>query len=792
MKFSEAWLREWIDPGVDTETLARRLTMAGLEVDAVEPVSGVVSDVVVAEVVATAPHPDAERLRVCQVDDGTQRVQVVCGAENVRVGIKVPLVRPGAQLPDGTLIQAAQIRGQGSAGMLAAASELGFEDAIDGLWEFPLDAPAGVPLSDYLGLDDTVIEVDLTPNRADCLSILGLAREVGLITDQPFKGPDPVCVEVSSTVRPDVQVDDWQACPRFLARSLSAIDLPNAVTPIWIRERLRRSGFRSIDPVVDVTNYVMLELGQPMHAYDADQVSGALRVRRARAQEQLRTLDGKALELDSSVLVIADNECALGMAGVMGGANSGVGANTRNLVLECAHFIPEVVAGRARRFGLQSEAAHRFERGVDPELPRRALERATELLVQLVGGTVGPIVEVSDPQGLPSPTRIPLRIERIRRLLGLPGLEASFVRGLLQRMGAAVDDTAGSTWAVTPPTHRFDLAIEEDLVEEVGRLYGYDQIPVSLPAGPLRPPVTSETLRSTRALRDLLVATGYQEAITYSFVDPVVEQALGGPAPLQLQNPMSADMSVMRTTLWSGLLPAVSYNLNRQQPRVRLFETGLRFLPLGDGLRQEPVIAGAATGSRWPEGWTDAAEGVDFFDAKGDVERLLRGTGEFDAFRFVAGVHPALHPGQTAQVLREDESVGWLGALHPKLAASWEIDQPVFLFELAVEPLLRARVPSHQPLGRFPSVRRDLAFLVDVDLPYDRLREAVEEGAGPLLEQLSVFDLYQGEGIDPKRKSIALGLTLRDRSRTLVDSEVQAAVDQVVALVQDRCAATLR
>jgi phenylalanyl-tRNA synthetase beta chain len=790
MKFNDLWLREWVNPTLDVEALAAQITMAGLEVDAITPVAPPFSGVMVGEIVAIAQHPDADKLRVCQVAGGAEVVQVVCGAANARQGLKIPFATLGALLPNDFKIKQAKLRGVESFGMLCAAEELGLAEQSDGLLELPANAPVGTNLREYLQLDDNVIEVGLTPNRADCLSIKGLAREVGVLNDAVVS---PVAIEPVAATSTDtlaVEILAAEGCPRYAGRVIRNVDLARPA-PEWLRERLRRCGVRSIDAAVDVTNYVMLELGQPMHAFDLDRLQGGIRVRKAEAGEQLEALDGQQLTLRGDTLVIADHRGPLALAGVMGGRPSAVGEGTRHIFLESAFFAPGQIAGKARSYGLHTESSHRFERGVDSGLQVRALERATRLILDIVGGEAGPVVEVTT-EHLPKPATITLRRASIARMLGVDIADADVERIL---RGLGMELSAGANgWTVLPPSWRFDIGIEVDLIEELARVYGYDRLPVRSIRADLPLAARSERQLGLPALRRTLTARGYQEAITYSFVDPKLQSLLAPGQPVvELRNPISADMSVMRTTLWAGLLTTLGHNLNRQQQRARLFETGLRFLPSAEGLPlQEKMLALVATGRRYPESWTGGAEQVDFYDLKGDLEAVLALARVGDGITYGAGTHPALHPGQSADIQRDGRRIGHLGALHPEVQRQLGIDQPVFLLELALGEIFEGELPAFSELSRFPEVRRDLALLVDRSVAAEAVLGVAREVAGEHLRNLTLFDVYQGKGIDPQRKSLALGLTFQHSSRTLTEDEVNTTVDAVVGVLKERLAATLR
>ncbi len=788
MKFSEAWLREWVSPDLDSGALAEQLTMAGLEVDSVEPVAADFEGVRVAEVVSVDPHPDADKLRVCSVSvGGGDPLQIVCGAPNVRAGMKAPLATVGGRIGDMKL-KKAKLRGIPSHGMLCSARELGLSDEHAGLMELPGEAPVGEDLRTYLDLQDVSIDVDLTPNRGDCLGVEGIAREVGTLTGTdlsppPFKSVD---AEVSDSF--DVSVEAPDACPRYLGRVICGID-PSVETPLWMQERLRRSGLRSLGPVVDVTNYVLLELGQPMHAFDRDQLVDGIVVRYANAGEKLTLLDEREIELDADTLLIGDQSKPLALAGIMGGIDSGITDNTRNLFLEVAYFAPEKIAGKARVYGLTTDSSHRFERGVDPELQWRAMERATGLLLEMVGGEAGPVVEAVSEQHLPVKHAVLLRRTRIRRLLGFVPDDAQ-VSDMLQRLGMRLE-MHPEGWLATPPSYRFDLSIEADLIEEVGRIFGYDNLPSANNQGSLVMRSVPETITPLSRIRSLLIDRGYQEAITYSFVDAnqlqMFEPSLSA---VELANPISSEMSVMRTSLWAGLVGALQYNIARQQSRVLLFESGLKYVLQDKDIKQKNYISGLVCGERLPEQWGAPKGGFDFYDAKGDVEALLSCCGVSAEFR--EEPHPALHPGQSAMVVVSGKPAGWLGCIHPGLAQKLEIPRKTYLFELDLQILHQGKLPSFQNLSRFPSIRRDLAIVVDVETPAGALCDSITRQAGGLLTDLTVFDVYQGKGVETGRKSVALGLILQDSSRTLTDDDVDTVMTEITGQLEKQFGATLR
>ncbi|MGO0684146.1 phenylalanine--tRNA ligase subunit beta [Pseudomonas fulva] len=792
MKFSEQWLRGWVNPQVSRDELVARLSMAGLEVDSVTPAAGQFSGIVVGEILATEQHPDADKLRVCQVSNGQKTFQVVCGAPNARPGIKIPFAMIGAELPGDFKIKKAKLRGVESFGMLCSAAELQISEENDGLLELASDAPVGEDIRQYLSLDDASIEIGLTPNRGDCLSIAGLARDVSALYDVPVTRPlVPAVAAAHDEVRP-VEVQAPAACPRYLGRVIRNVDLSKP-TPLWMVERLRRSDVRSIDAAVDITNYVMLELGQPMHAFDLAEINGGIRVRMAEEGEKLVLLDGQEVALRADTLVIADHTRALAIAGVMGGEHSGVGtAKTRDLFLESAFFEPISVAGKARSYGLHTDASHRYERGVDSQLAREAMERATALLLEVVGGEAGPIVEAVSEQHLPSIAPVTLRAERIAQMLGME-MDPAQVEQLLNNLGLATQADGAGQWTVNVPSHRFDISLEVDLIEELARLYGYNNLPVRYPQARLAPQARPETRGELPNLRRLLVARGYQEAITYSFIDPKLFELFSpGVEPLLLANPISSDMAAMRASLWPGLVKAVQHNLNRQQDRVRLFESGLRFVGQLGNLAQEPMIAGVVTGSRLPEGWANGRDTIDFFDVKADVEALLGYSGALDDFTFVAGKHPALHPGQTAEIQREGKVVGYLGALHPELAKALDLDRQVFVFELVLADVVEGRLPKFSELSKFPETRRDLALIAGRDVASQDVLDVIRDNAGEWLTDLRLFDVYQGKGIDPDRKSLAVGLTWQHPSRTLNDDEVNTTLHTILTSLEQRLNTTLR
>ncbi len=790
MRFSEKWLRDWVNPKLTTEELVAQITMAGLEVDSFEPVAGVFSGVVVAEILSAEPHPDASKLQVCSVDAGGVKLQIVCGAANARPGIKVPCATVGAVLPGDFKIKKAKLRGVESNGMLCAAAELGLAEQSEGLLELPQNAPIGEDIRAYLALDDVAIEVDLTPNRGDCLGVAGLAREVGVLNRQTVNAVHFVEAVQSIDDTFPVSVQAKSACPRYLGRVIRGVDLQRP-TPIWMVERLRRSGIRSIDAVVDVTNYVLLELGQPMHAFDLAKLHGGICVRMAEQGESLTLLDGQTIELNNETLVIADQQKALAIAGIMGGEGSGVNTETQDLFLECAFFDPIAIAGKARNYGLHTDSSHRYERGVDFELQHHAMERATRLLQEIVGGKAGPVVEVVSNEDLPHLPSIQLRKDRISRVLGCAIPEAD-VEDILTRLGMDTVVTQ-SGWHIVPPSYRFDIRIEEDLIEELGRVWGYNQLPTTMPVLEACSAKREEVMIPLMRFKQLLVDRGYQEVITYSFVDKqILKLITPDQESISLANPISAEMSDMRTSLWPGLLKTALYNLNRQQSRLQLFEAGMIFKPGADGLQQIDHIAGLICGGADNESWFGKSRSVDFYDVKGDVESLLLLSGGSQCYRFEAGEHPALHPGQTAAVYAGEKAIGYVGALHPSVQKTLDIPQKVYLFELVLSDIQRNRLPKFQELSRFPEVRRDFAVIVDEKISAQAILQNVQEIAGSLLTDLVLFDVYQGDNLGAGKKSIAFGITLQDSTRTLQDEDIAPLVERMISSLKETFNVTLR
>ena len=791
MKFSENWLRELVEIRADRDQLAHALTMAGLEVEELTVLGEGLDGVVVAEIIAAEKHPEADRLQVCRVDAGQgEPLQIVCGAPNARVGIKVPLATVGASLPGGIAIKAAKLRGVESFGMLCSAKELGVDADASGLLELPADAPVGQPLASYLGLPDASIELKLTPNRPDCLGLVGLAHDVAALFGSRVKVPAQLSAAVASAARRGVRLEAGKDAPRYLGRIIEGIDAA-ARTPLWMAERLRRAGLRPISAVVDVTNYVMLELGQPMHAFDNDALRGDIVVRHATAGETLKLLDGSEARLDGGFVVIADEAKVLAVAGVMGGFESRVTDATANVFLESAHFAPSAIMGKARKLGLHTDASHRFERGVDPALPQRALERATELLLAIVGGKAGPVLVAERPKDLPSPAPVTLRRERLRRVLGVTVDDAEVAR-IFTALGMQVVSVADG-WTVTAPSSRFDIEREEDLIEEVARIFGYDNIPTHTPAGALTLAAEPEARIGELALREQLAARGYHEAVNLSFVPAeLLARWSFTDALVPLANPLSADLAVMRPSLLPGLVESLRHNRARQQERVRLFEVA-RVFAAGDPPVETPSLAIAACGSARAEQWGESARALDFFDLKGDLDAIIAWGGGPQRWSVHADQLPAwLHPGRGARVARDGITVGFLGALHPQLAKALDLGPDVHVLEVALEPLLGRRLPRARPVPRFPSVRRDLALDLPEAVSWSQIEQVVRDTLGGVLSQLKLFDRYSGKGVEAGRKSLAMGLILQDASRTLTDDDADRCVREAVTALEKACKAKLR
>ncbi|RJT45771.1 phenylalanine--tRNA ligase subunit beta [Rahnella woolbedingensis] len=794
MKFSELWLREWVNPAISSEALSDQITMAGLEVDGVDPVCGAFSGVVVGEVVECGQHPNADKLRVTKVNVGGDRLlDIVCGAPNCRQGLKIAVATVGAVLPGDFKIKAAKLRGEPSEGMLCSFSELGISEDHDGIIELPLDAPVGTDIREFLKLDDAIIEISVTPNRADCLGILGVARDVAVINQLPLVEPEinPVKATVDATIAIDVQAP--QACPRYLGRVVKGINV-KAATPLWMREKLRRCGVRSIDAVVDITNFVLLELGQPMHAFDLNRISGGIVVRMAQKDEALTLLDGTKAKLAEDTLVIADHEKALAMAGIFGGEHSGVNDETQDVLLESAFFAPLSITGRARRQGLHTDASHRYERGVDPELQFKGIERATALLLSICGGEAGPVINATSEEHLPKAATIILRREKLDRLIG-HHIEDAQVTDILTRLGCQVKHN-GDHWVAVAPSWRFDMQIEEDLVEEVARVYGYNNIPDVPVKASLVMTKHREANLSLKRVKNLLVDRGFQEAITYSFVDPKIQALLHpGEEALILPSPISVEMSAMRLSLWSGLLTVVVNNQNRQQSRVRLFESGLRFVPDTQAdldIRQDVMLSGVISGTKNEEHWDLARQSVDYYDLKGDLEAILELTGKMNDVQFKVEANPALHPGQSAAIYLRGERIGFIGVVHPELERKLDLNGRTVVFELLWNKVADRVLPDAKEISRFPANRRDIAVVVAENVAADDiLAECKKVGANQVVG-VNLFDVYRGKGVAEGYKSLAISLVLQDTGRTLEEEEIAATVAKCVEALKQRFQASLR
>ncbi|HFQ4899483.1 TPA: phenylalanine--tRNA ligase subunit beta [Vibrio vulnificus] len=794
MKFSESWLREWVNPAVTTDELTHQITMAGLEVDDVLPVAGAFNGVKVGHVVECGQHPDADKLRVTKVDVGEEALlDIVCGAANCRQGLKVAVATVGAVLPGDFKIKKAKLRGQPSHGMLCSFTELGIDVESDGIMELASDAPIGMDFRDFLALNDVTVDVDLTSNRADCFSIRGMAREVGVLNRADVTEPSvaPVAPSIDDTVAIDVKAP--AACPRYLGRVVKNVNV-QAKTPLWMQEKLRRCGIRSIDPVVDITNFVLLEQGQPMHAFDLAKIDGGIVVRLAEQGEKITLLDGSEAELNADTLVVADHNKALAIAGIFGGEESGVTSETKDVLLECAFFAPDHIRGRARSYGLHTDSSMRFERGVDYALQVNAMERATQLLVEICGGEVAPVVAVESEAELPKPNKVALRRTKLDNLLGHHIADSDVVE-ILERLGMTVETTAEG-WVAVAPTWRFDIAIEQDLVEEVGRIYGYDNIPNQNPTAALKMHDHQEANIPLKRVRDLLVDRGYHEAITYSFVEPEQQKlVVPGVDALILPNPISAEMSAMRLGLIQGLLNTVVHNQKRQQPRVRLFEYGLRFIPCDtaeNGMRQEPMLAGVIAGTRSEEHWNIDTNTVDFFDLKGDVEAILELSANDKAYSFVAAKHPALHPGQSAAIVVDGKEIGVIGTVHPELERKFGLNGRTIVFEIEWSAINRKVIPEAVALSKFPANRRDIAVVVDEAVASGDIVNACLEVGGEFLKAAKLFDVYVGKGVEEGKKSLAIALTLQSNERTLEDADIAGEVDAIVAHVSEKFGASLR
>ncbi|EOE1634703.1 phenylalanine--tRNA ligase subunit beta [Acinetobacter baumannii] len=791
MKISENWLRTWVNPAIDSDTLSDQLTMLGLEVDELAPVAKPFTGVVVGEVLTVEQHPDADRLRVTTVNIGSgEPLQIVCGAPNVRAGMKAPVATIGAILPGDFKIKKGKLRGVESQGMLCGASEIDLEDKIDGLLELPDDAPVGVNIREYLKLDDNVIDISITPNRGDCFSIRGIAREVAVINQLQMNEPEIKSVDATITDEKKVVINT-DGAPRYLGRVIKNVNV-KAATPEWMEQALARSGIRTHSILVDVTNYVLMELGQPMHAFDLAKIEGTVHVRQAKPQEKLQLLNDQEVELQDDVMVIADDQKALAIAGIMGGLASSVTDDTTDIFLESAFFAPLAIAGRARRFGLHTDSSQRYERGVDFELPLIAMNRASQLIQELAGGEFGPITVAEKADLLPKREAIELKQAQVDQLLGYK-VAAEFITDALTRLGCEVTVQADGEWSVVPPSHRYDMAIYQDLIEEVARIDGYDNIQISLPSMDVQLAKYQDRFEIAQ-LRQTVVTLGYQEAISFSFADAKLEKQLNPQvSPLMLANPISSDLAAMRSTLLSCLIPCVQYNLNRQQSRVRFFELGLRFDYQNansiQDLKQIPTLALVAVGSREPESWHAKPQPMDFFDFKGEVEEILA-AGRVKV-EYVRSERPWLHPGQSAEILVDGQSIGYLGRLHPSLENELDLST-TWVAELDQAAVLQSYVSNFTELSRFPSVRRDIALLISDNINVRDIQQLIEKTGGELLDSTWLFDVYTGQGVEEGKRSLAFALLWQHPSRTLEDAEIKSGMDNIIQVLENTYQATLR
>jgi len=794
MIISEQWLRDWVRVDLNAQEIADCLTNAGLEVDGVEPVSGPIDNLLVGKVVAVEKHPDADRLNLTKVDIGDKILDIVCGANNVRLDLLVAVATVGATLPNGLKIKSAKVRGSESNGMLCSASELGLEEESAGIIELDSDAKIGQRVDQYLQLDDSLIDIDLTPNRGDCLSVQGIAREMTVLADGTYHPLDisPVASSLDTSIPVDLL--DSDNCPCYFGRVIQGIDQA-AATPLWMQERLRRCGVRPISAVVDITNYVMLELGQPMHAFDLSKLNDKIIVRQSVDGEKITLLDDSQATLDGETLVIADAKGPVAIAGVMGGLDSAIDDKTTDIMLEAAHFTRRSASGKARRYGLHTESSHRFERGVDPLLPPQAIERATELVLEICGGDAGPVVGQKNNAGLQGKPAVEIRLERLVSLLGMT-LEEGEVADILNRIAASVSGTAG-VWSVTPPSYRFDIEREADLVEEVARVKGYDNIPTAMPRIAPRSIAASEDAIGSRQVRQSFVARDYREAITYSFIAKEVQSMFDDELPVELVNPLADNMSVMRTSLIPGLLGALQFNANRQHDRIRLFEIGASYHQNGSGFKEVQRLAGVVCGSKIPAQWgVEKPQNIDFYDLKADLDAVLSLTGSTNAIIFSELEHKALHPRQSALLARKDsngESVelGWMGRLHPTLEKYFGVNN-VFAFELILDEAISAELPVFSAVSRFPSIKRDISVVVDSAIPVARLTESIRDKLGSVLNKVELFDLYTGQGVGEQSKSVSLSLVLQHKDKTMTDEEAEKLMGAARSVLEAQFGAKLR
>lgn len=793
MRISENWLREWVDPGVDTQVLADTLTMAGLEVDGIELAAPKFSGVVIAKVLEVVPHPDAKKLHICDVEDGKGEVsKVICGASNVRKGLVVAFAKVGAVLANDFKIEPKELRGVESFGMLCSASELGLAEASQGIIELPENFELGADVYSSFALADQVIDIDLTPNRSDCLSIQGIAREVSALLDKPLQKEFTV-PEVKATNKSSIPVaiQASQECPRYVGRVIEGVS-GSVQSPLWMQEKLRRAGVRAINGITDITNFVMLEMGQPMHAFDLDKLSGGVVVRFANKAEKLELLDGQTVELAKDELVIADEKQAVALAGIMGGQATAIQDGTTRVFLESASFKPEIIAGKARRYGLHTDSSHRFERGVDANLAAQAIERATQLILELVGGDAGPVICEEDISALPKPAKIKLEHSKVESLLGIK-LSIEEVQSLLERLQCKVEVKNGLLH-VLPPSYRFDLAIDVDLIEEVARLVGYENIPADVKALAINTTVNIEA-DQLESIKHALVSRGYHEVVTFSFVDQEMDSFFNDKkVGKALANPISQELAVMRSSAWPGLIKTAQHNLHRQQSRIRIFEQALQFKNTANGLKQLPSLAGLIVGDCEPEQWGSASRKVDFYDLKGDVEHLLKLSSlPEEGISFLPAEDAALHPGQSAKITLGESIIGRLGKLHPRIQSALDIGPTVYLFELQLNELIsKASVNVFQALSKYPSIRRDITIIVDEDINAEVIRSNIEQLNIATLQSVEVFSIYTGKGIPESKKSVSLGLILQEFSRTLTDKEIEQTVLLIISQLENKVGAEIR
>ena len=778
MKISEKWLRSWIDPNVSTAQLCDQLTNLGLEVESFESTYAYLSGVSVAEIKAieNVDAVDGRTITNCTVDTGGGSVHVICGAPNVRVGMKSAYAKVGASLNDREPLRKARLYGVESDGMLCSGAELGISCDASGILDLGDELQIGVDIKDALDLDDVMIDIDLTPNRGDCLSLRGIAREVGVVNRQAVHEVDIDSVPAQITQELSIELANPIGCPRYLGRVIANID-SSALTPTWMVQRLIGCGLRPIDPVVDVTNYVMLELGQPLHAFDLTDVRNGIVVRDAKAGEELTLLDGTEIKFDAGTLLITDGDSPLAIAGVMGGEGSGIRDDTKDVFLECAYFSPDEIVGTPRLYGLQTDASLRYERGVDPNLQLEAIERATRLLCEVVGGQAGPVTVAESSEHIPRERQVSLRRDRLATLIG-EKIADEEVEDIFTRLGFDIE-SCDKGWRTNIPSYRFDLSIEEDLVEEVCRVHGYNQIRTSHPVASLPFDVELDRVSESLAVRNRIAELGYYEVINYSFIEKELNDRFipAFHAPL-VENPIASQYASMRKSLIPGLISSARHNLSRQQETVRLFEHGKCFSIGGGNTIEEDRIAGIALGSSRPEGWAEKQRGIDFFDVKGDVERVLALLGIDVVFERSASDY--LHPGQAARIKINDTAIGNFGKLHPEITMTMELPEETFVFELDAQPFVHISAAHAEHVAPFPYVRRDLALLVSQDVPVQDLCIAIREELLDLLSELTVFDVYEGENVDANKKSIGFGLLLQDKKTTLTDETVATRIESLL------------